>query len=100
MSVPDSSDVMRKGISAWIGPRMLSYWFKLLSLGSVHAHSLSKCFLLTGLDDTNGLTTSISAFRNASQALASFYSSSLLEAGESKCQDLPYLLFLWLYRAE
>lgn len=74
-----------------------SYFF---FLGSMHAHSLSKCFLLAGLDDTNGLTSSISTFRNASHALANFYSSSLLETGESKCQDLPYLLFPWLYRAE
>lgn len=79
VSVPDSSDVMRKGISVWIVPRMLSYWFKLLFLGSMHAHSLSKCFLLTRLDDKNGLTSSVSTFRNASQALGNSYSSSLLE---------------------
>lgn len=100
MGVPDLSDVMRKGISVWIIPRMLSYWFKLLFLGSTHAHSLFKCFLLIVLDDTNGLTSLISTLRNASQALTNFYSSSLLETGESKCQDLPHLLFLWLYRAE
>lgn len=100
MGVPDSSDVMRKGISVWIVPRMLSYWFKLLFLGSMHAHSLSKCFLLTSLDDKNGLTSSVSTFRKASQALGNSYSSSLLETRESKYQDIPYLLFPWLCRAE
>lgn len=100
MGVPDSSGVMRKGSLVWIVPRMLFYWFKLLFLISVHAHSLSKCFLLTRLDDTNDLTSSISTIRNVGQALANFYSPSLLEAGEYKCQNLPYLLFPWLCRAE
>lgn len=44
-----------ESIVVWIVPRMMSYLFKLLFLGSMHAHSLSKCFSLTRFDDTNGL---------------------------------------------